>query len=109
MKIHRLTIFIAAALAGCTTAKQIIGPDGTHVYAIDCHPAMPNDCLEKAGEVCPSGYMVLNATGSKSLGQVGSGSGSGQWSQLGGGVSGSTMSVPILTPNSMLIECKTRK
>lgn len=104
-----LLVLVVLGVVGCTTVKKIVGPEGTPAYAIDCHPAMPNDCLEKAGEVCPDGYHVLTASGAKLLGQIGNGFAGGQWNQLGGGMSGSVVSVPVLAPNSILVECKARK
>lgn len=109
MKTSHLLVLIAGVLSGCATAKQITGPNGTPAYSIRCGAAVPDTCLEKAGEVCPNGYVVLNSHGSKYLGQFGSGSVSGQWNQMGGGVAGSTMSTPLITPNTLLIECKPPK
>ena len=109
MKNSHLIIFIAALFSGCATSKQIAGPNGTPVHSITCGALVPDQCLEKAGETCPSGYIVLDSHGSKFLGQYGTGSASGQWNQMGGGVSGSTMSVPLVTRNMLLIECKAQK
>lgn len=109
MKNLHLLYLIATVLTGCATAKQITGPNGTPAYSIRCGAAAPDACLEKAGEVCPNGYVVLNAQGSKYLGQFGSGSVSGQLNQMGGGVAGSTISTPLITPNTLLIECKPPK
>lgn len=106
MKNLHLIIFIATVLSGCATAKQIIGPNGNYVYSITCGALVPDACLEKAGEKCPSGYVVLDSHGSKYIGQLATGSASGQWNQMGGGVSGSTTSVPLVTRNMLLIECK---
>lgn len=107
MKNLYLILFLSALLSGCATDTIINGPDGTPVHSIRCGAAVPDKCLEKAGEVCPNGYVVLSTTGSKYLGQFGTGSASGSWNQMGGGASGSTMSTPLITPNSMLVECKT--
>lgn len=93
-------------LAGCATSKQIVGPNGTPAHAIRCGAAVADACLEKAGEVCPKGYIVLNSRGSQYLGQYGTGSVGGSWNPAGGSFSGSATSMPLISPNSMLVECK---
>jgi hypothetical protein len=98
-------IISIAVLSGCATSKQIIGPNGTPAYAIRCGAAVPDACIEKAGEVCPSGYVVLNTRGSQYLGQYGYGSVSG----ASNGMYGSATSMPIVTPNTLLVECKAPK
>lgn len=102
-----LPVLIAiVALAGCATSKQIMGPNGKVAHSIRCGAGAADACLEKAGDVCPSGYVVLNSTGSQYLGQYGSGSAFGAWNSSGGSMTGSTSSIPLITPNTMLIECK---
>lgn len=54
--------------------------------------------MEKAGELCPNGYTVLNSQGARYLGQIGNASVSG--------AHGSATSTPVVTPNTMLVECK---
>lgn len=93
-------------LAGCATSTQIVGPDGRTAYSIRCGPAMPDSCFQKAGEVCPTGYRMLDRTGAHYLGQFSSGSVYGGWSPVGGTVSGSAFSTPMITPNTMIIECR---
>ena len=97
-----------AVLGGCATSKQIVGPNGKPAHAIRCGAAAADACLEKAGELCPNGYVVLNSKGSQYLGQIGSGSVNGAWGSTGGNVYGSATSTPLITPNTMLVECKER-
>lgn len=99
----------AAILCGCATSRQIIGPNGTAAHSIRCGAAVADACLEKAGQLCPNGYIVLNSQGSQYLGQFGTGSVGGSWNQSGGSVSGSASSVPLVTPNTLLVECKAPK
>ena len=55
-----LPLLLLAMLAGCTTAKPTVAPDGRQALSIDCtgHGSWSN-CYRKAGEVCPKGYDVL--------------------------------------------------
>lgn len=102
-----LTLIIAiTVISGCATSKQITGPNGKPAHSIRCGAAVADACLEKAGEVCPSGYVVLNSQGSQYLGQYGSSSAYGTWRPAGGSVSASSTSMPLVTPNTMLVECK---
>jgi hypothetical protein len=97
-----LTIYLLAALlAACATATQIVGPGGTPAFSIRCGAAAVDTCYQKAGEVCPSGYTVLNSQGSRYLGQLGTANVAGAY--------GSATSTPMISPNTMLIECKAAK
>lgn len=104
-----LLMIIIAAVSGCATSRQIIGPNGKPAHSIRCGAAAADACLEKAGEVCPGGYAVLNSNGSQYLGQYGTGSLNGAWNRNGGSVFGSSTSMPLITPNTMLVECKDQK
>lgn len=49
----------AALLTGCTTVTPVSGPDGRQAFSIQCG----NDrtrCLKKAGDLCPTGYRVVD-------------------------------------------------
>ena len=92
---------IAISVAGCATSRQVVGPNGTPAYSIRCGAAAVDSCYEKAGEVCPNGYNVLTSQGAKYLGQMGSASVSGGY--------GSATSMPMMAPNTLLIECKDAK
>ncbi len=65
---YKLVILICALLTmqGCAVAKQVTGPDGQPMYAIDCSGAYLNSghCLEKAGKICgEGGYEILGGYG----------------------------------------------
>lgn len=92
---------LAVMLAACATSKPIVGPNGTPAYSIICGAAVINACYEKAGEVCPNGYVILNTDGSRYLGQIGNASVSGAY--------GSATSIPMVTPNNLLVECRAAK
>jgi len=96
-----LLFFAVAFLAACATSKQINGPNGTPAYAIRCGAAVLSACYEKAGEICPNGYNILTSDGARYLGQLGNANVSGGY--------GSATSVPMITPNNLLIECKAAK
>ena len=91
---------------GCATSTATIAPDGSPALSIRCGAGAQDQCMLKAGEVCPGGYDVINSSSAQYLGQVGSSSVSGSWNRYGGGVYGSGMSLPVLTPNTMLVRCK---
>ncbi len=93
-----LICMLPVALTACATATQIVGPNGTPAYSIRCGAAAADSCYQKAGEVCPGGYNILNSQGSRYLGQVGN-------AYVAGGY-GSATSMPMITPNMLLVECK---
>jgi hypothetical protein len=96
-----LACSLVALITGCATSKQIVGPNGVAAHSIRCGAAVADACYEKAGEVCPNGYTVLNSQGSRYLGQIGTASVSGSY--------GSATSTPLITPNTLLVECKPAK
>lgn len=54
---------VLVALAGCAIApQQVRGPDGKTAYAMRCSGAgrTLEACYEKAGDVCPTGYSVVD-------------------------------------------------
>lgn len=62
-----LKTFLPAALlivsvTGCATATRMYGADGKEMQLIEC-PGMAvplGKCFEKANEVCPSGYFLID-------------------------------------------------
>jgi len=92
---------VVTVLSACATSTQIIGPSGSPAYAIKCGAAALTACYEKAGEICPNGYSILTSDGARYLGQLGSASVSGGY--------GTATSVPMMTPNNLLVECKATK
>jgi tetratricopeptide (TPR) repeat protein len=101
-----LGLSVSLLAIGCATSTSTIAPDGSPAVAIKCGAVAQDQCLLKAGEACPGGYDVINSNDAQYLGQVGSSSVSGSWNRYGGGVYGSGLSVPVVTPNTMLIRCK---
>jgi hypothetical protein len=58
-----LVLSLALPLAACAVpATQITGPDGRPAYVLKCSGMGRDrqDCLVKAGELCPSGYNVVD-------------------------------------------------
>ena len=65
----KLILLAAVVLAGCTTSREIIGPDGAKLFSINCNGTARDIsyCYEKAGELCgAAGYEVINTDGSSS-------------------------------------------
>ncbi len=96
-----------ASITGCATSKLINGPNGLPAHSIACGVINPEACLEKAGEVCPTGYTVLSSRAGQNLGQFETGSLNAGWNKFGGSISGASNSSPVFSPNTMLIQCKT--
>ncbi len=51
-------------LLGCATADEMVLPDGTKGYKLNCDGAMLSmgDCYKKAGDLCPQGYDLSDTT-----------------------------------------------
>lgn len=60
MRLLCASLFI---LAGCATSTEIRGPNGQIAHLIECPGAAltMGTCYEKANDLCPSGYNVLDA------------------------------------------------
>ena len=61
----RILLLAGAALllAGCAVGvTPITGPDGKQAYVMKCSGYMRDrqDCLAKAGDLCPHGYAVVD-------------------------------------------------
>ena len=50
---------IAVGLASCVEVTMLSGPDGRPAYGLDCGTDR-TACLKKAGELCPTGYGVVD-------------------------------------------------
>ena len=58
-------VLAIACTVGCSyaSAKPVSGPDGERGwFAISCEKE-PSNCEEKAGDVCPAGYDIMDASG----------------------------------------------
>lgn len=60
MKTFALTLVIAAALAGCASSSQVMGPSGKVNHSIRCGAQLIDSCYEEAARVCPNGYDVVD-------------------------------------------------
>lgn len=64
MKLFVTLLLLTPVLAGCTTAKLTVTPDGRRGVSIDCSGSSSwNGCYEKAGQMCPDGYVVFSKDG----------------------------------------------
>ena len=56
-------LIFSALLASCVQTQAFRGPGGGNAYSMRCGTNM-SACYEKAGEMCPKGYTVIDrATG----------------------------------------------
>ena len=64
----RLAIFVfPVLLAACSVSpRQFIGPNGGTAYSMRCSGGgrSLDDCYRKAGEICPSGYAIIDRSSS---------------------------------------------
>lgn len=86
-----LFVFSALSLAGCAEIKpqQFSGPNGKTAYSMKCSGMGRtfDSCYKKAGEVCASGYTIID----RSTGVIGI------------PMNGGTMMAP---QNNLVIECQ---
>lgn len=53
-------VSLVLLVAGCgATATKIVAPSGKAGYSLNCGSKLDN-CYEKAGELCPNGYTMIN-------------------------------------------------
>ena len=56
-------LFAAVALAvlgGCASSRTVHGPAGKSAHAIRCGNAFIEACYEKAAQLCPHGYDIVD-------------------------------------------------
>lgn len=53
-----ISALLILLITGCTTATEIRSPNGQKGFAIECKNM--TSCYAKAGEVCPSGYNLVD-------------------------------------------------
>jgi len=51
---------LVVALAGCASSQQVKGPNGEDAYEVKCGNLVKSKCAEKAMDLCPHGYNLLN-------------------------------------------------
>ena len=53
-------IFVVVLLVGCgPKVTNIVAPSGKQGFSLSCGSKMDR-CMEKAGELCPNGYNIVN-------------------------------------------------
>ncbi len=52
-------VTVLAALHGCVRVQEFRGPNGNPAYSMDCGNDL-NACYQKAGEVCVTGYNIID-------------------------------------------------
>lgn len=55
-----LLLIFFVALVGCANSKLVKGPNGEEAYLVKCGKAVQEKCTEKAAELCPKGYNLLD-------------------------------------------------
>jgi hypothetical protein len=100
-----IALFLTATLAGCVSSRLLTLPDGRQGFAIKCNGHLHDmgDCYAKAGEMCPTGYTVLD--GNTETSPVGFG-GSYANANRYGASAGSSSYVGAMVFRSMIVECK---
>lgn len=56
------TYVLAVAAVGCVTSRPVMAPDGSQGHYIEC-PRSIDRCMDKAAELCPAGYNVIDSGG----------------------------------------------
>ncbi len=58
----RLLFLLVLLVSGCAKVSEMTGPDGGLQYLVGCYGALTpmSVCHDKAAELCPAGYEVLN-------------------------------------------------
>jgi hypothetical protein len=51
---------LPVVLAGCASSQAIKGADGEDQYLVKCGNAVKSKCTEKAAELCPQGYILVD-------------------------------------------------
>jgi hypothetical protein len=89
----RLILISLVFLLGCASAKQVKGPNGEAAYLVQCGNAVKEKCNDKANEICPNGYKLLdrNANQYDDLTKVGN---------IG------ALEIKADTTTTMLVQCK---
>jgi hypothetical protein len=118
MKNLLVILSLSSLVMACAQATPVTTPSGNRGFAVSCGAALLDECYAKAGEVCPSGYEILDQQGSRYLGQLSTGN---AYANSGGNAFANRTnaqanynsnaranysSLPMMSPNKLLIECK---
>lgn len=59
---RKLIVIMAVLMVGCASIvpSQFVGPNGKTAYSMECGGQL-DACYKKAGELCPSGYLIVNS------------------------------------------------
>lgn len=57
---HKYFFIFSLVLTGCATATKATGPNRESAYEVSCGNAVKSKCEDKAKELCPTGYHLLN-------------------------------------------------
>jgi hypothetical protein len=62
---RKLIVIMVVLMTGCASIEpsQFVGPNGKTAYSMDCSGMgrTLDACYKKAGEICPSGYLIVNS------------------------------------------------
>ena len=66
MKLLTLSLLIMLTACMSVTPSQFVGPSGKTAYSMRCSGMgrSMDACYQKAGEVCPSGYNIIDKSSS---------------------------------------------
>jgi hypothetical protein len=59
MKGIPILIVVLLLAQGCVRTQEFRGPSGRLAYSMQCGNSI-NRCYEKAGEICPNGYTIID-------------------------------------------------
>lgn len=64
-----LALLTILTIAGCSSTREIRGPDGSMIYETTCHGTIRSmgDCMENAAETCSGAYEIIGKDSSQGL------------------------------------------
>jgi len=91
--VKKLILLASLFLFGCASSEQVVGPNGAPAYLVKCGNAVKAKCTEKAADLCPKGYTLLDRNGNRydDLTKVGN---------------AGMLEIKADTTTAMLIQCK---
>ena len=88
-----LLLLLLVVLAGCASAKQVKGPNGEIAYQVQCGNAVKDKCTDKAADLCPNGYNLIDRN-------------SDLYDELTRVGNAGKLEIKVDTTTTMLIQCK---